>query len=157
MRSRLVVLTLVAACSKPAPPTIVPQKATLTRVDLQGVSLVLELSATNPNASDLTVSDVSSRVVVGKVELGSLNLPKTMTLPAAKTTTLDVPLSVSWPDVAVLAQLAAGGGAVPFTVDGTLDMGGSLLHVGVPFHYEGSVPHDQIVGAALKSIPGLPR
>jgi hypothetical protein len=135
----------------------VPEKVTLTRIDVQGVGLTLDLSATNPNSVDLTVSDVSSRVVVGNEPVGIVNLPKTMTLPSAKTTTIVVPLSVSWPDVAAFARLAASGGAVPYSVDGTLDMGGSLLHVGVPFHIEGSVPYDQIVGSALKSIPGLSR
>lgn len=155
--SALVIVFAATACSKPAPPTLVPEKATLTRVDLQGVGFALELSATNPNSVDLTVSDVSSRVVIGNEQLGILNLPQTTTLPAAKTTRLIVPISVGWPDVAALARLAANGGAVPYSVDGTLDMGGSLLHVGVPFHIEGLVPREQVVGAALKSIPGLPR
>jgi hypothetical protein len=42
--------------------------------------------------------------------------------------------------------------AVPYSVDGKLALGGSLS-VGVPFHLEGTIPHDQIVRAALNSLP----
>jgi len=45
---------------------------------------------------------------------------------------------------------------VPYTVDGKLEMGGSLLHVGVPFRLEGAITHEQIAGALLHSLP-LPR
>jgi hypothetical protein len=89
--------------------------------------------------------------------VGTLSLPKTSTLLAGKTTKIVVPVSVNWPNIAALGRLTAIGNVVPYSVDGTLEMGGTLLHVGVPFHFEGSVPHDQIVSAALNSIPGLSR
>jgi hypothetical protein len=150
-------MALAVGCSKPDPPTIVPEKATLMRIDPQGIELAVELTATNTNSVDLIVSDVSSRIVLGNEEVGTLNLPRTTTLPAGRTTKIVVPISVSWPNVAALARLAAIGAGVPYSVDGTLDMGGNLLHVGVPFHFEGTVPHDQMVRAALTSIPGLSR
>ena len=46
---------------------------------------------------------------------------------------------------------------ISLDIDGTLEMGGSLLHVGVPFHLDGSIPHQQIVGAMVHSMPMLPR
>ncbi|MGH7437925.1 MAG: LEA type 2 family protein, partial [Polyangiaceae bacterium] len=61
-----------------------------------------------------------------------------------------------WTDMGVLAQIAATSGGVPYSVDGTLDMGGKLLQVGVPFHLDGTITHEQIVGAALKSLPMVP-
>ena len=115
------------------------------------------MSATNPNAVDLTASAVSSHVVVDKThDIGTVTLPKAITLPAGTTTHVDVPLALNWSDVGALTQLALSTGAVPYTVDGTLEMGGNLLHVGVPFHFDGTITHAQIVGAVMNSMP-LPR
>ena len=152
----LVVATLAAGCSKPAPPTIAPEKVTVTRLDVTGLALDVSMSATNPNSSDLSASGISSHVVVDKThDVGTVTVPETITLPAGKTTTLDVPLTLKWSDMAVLAQLAVSTGAVPYSVDGTLDMG-NLLHVGVPFHLDGTITQAQIVGAMLNSMPRLP-
>jgi LEA14-like dessication related protein len=145
---------LALACSKPAPPTLTPEKATLTRIDLTGVALDLALSATNPNSSDLTATGLSSHVVVDKThDVGTVTVPKSITLPAGQTTKLDVPVSLSWSEMGLLAELAASKSAVPYSVDGTLEMGGSLLHVGVPFHFDGTISQQQIAGAVMKSLP----
>jgi hypothetical protein len=147
---------LAAGCSKPAPPTLTPEKAVVTRIDAAGMALDVSMSATNPNSVDLTASDVSSHVVVGAHDIGSFTLPRTVTLPAGKTTTLEVPVTLQWADAGLLAQLIAGSGAVPYSVDGKLEMGGALLHVGVPFHVEGTLAREQILTAAMHSLP-LPR
>lgn len=150
----LIVSALAAACSKPAAPTLVPEKIAVTRVDMSGLALDISMSATNPNSVDLTASAVSSHVVVDKThDIGTVTLPQAITLPAGKTTRLDVPIAMNWSDVGALAQLAMSTGAVPYTVDGTLQMGGTLLHVGVPFHFEGTITHTQIVGAMMNSVP----
>jgi len=152
----LVLFTLAAGCSKPSPPTIVPEKVAVTRFDLTGLGLDISMSATNPNSADLTATSVSSHVVVDKThDIGTVTLPEAVTLPAAQTTKVDVPIALTWSDIGVLAQLALTTGAVPYTVDGTLEMGGSLLHIGVPFHFDGTLTHAQILGAAMNSIPGL--
>jgi LEA14-like dessication related protein len=153
----LVLSALAIACSRPSPPTLAPEKITVDRVDLTGLSLDISMSATNPNAVDLTASAVSSHVVVDKThDIGTVTLPKAITLPAGTTTHVDVPLALNWSDVGALTQLALSTGAVPYTVDGTLEMGGNLLHVGVPFHFDGTITHAQIVGAVMNSMP-LPR
>ena len=51
--------------------------------------------------------------------------------------------------------LAQTTGDVPFVVDGTVTIGGSLLSVGVPYHLDGTVTHAQLVSTALRSIPGM--
>jgi LEA14-like dessication related protein len=153
----LVLSTFVAACSKPSPPTLAPEKVSVNRVDLKGLALDISMSATNPNSVDLTASGVSSHVVVdGTHDVGTIALPKTITLPAGTTTRLDFPLALTWSDVGVVAQLALSTGAVPYSVDGTLEMGGSLVHLGVPFHLDGTITHAQVVGAMMNSIP-VPR
>jgi LEA14-like dessication related protein len=157
MRAILLVLsTLVAACSKPSAPTLAPEKVSVNRVDLKGLALDISMSATNPNSVDLTASGVSSHVVVDTHDIGTVTLPKTITLPAGTTTRLDFPLALTWSDVGVVAQLALSTGAVPYSVDGTLEMGGSLVHLGVLFHLDGTITHAQVVGAMMNSI-SLPR
>jgi hypothetical protein len=155
VRTLLLVLSaLAAACSKPSPPTLAPERVAVNRVDMTGLSLDISMSATNPNAADLTATGVSSHVVVEKThDVGTVTLPEAITLPAGKTTRLDVPIALTWSDLGTLAQLALSAGAVPYTVDGTLEMGGSLLHVGVPFHFDGTITHAQIVAAMMNSLP----
>jgi hypothetical protein len=152
----LLALSGFCACSKPSPPTLTPLRASVTGVDALGVRLDLELSAANPNTVDLSARSVTAHVVVDrKLDLGTVTLPDAVTLPAGKSTKLSVPVSVAWTDLGALAQLAASSAAVPFTVDGTVEMGGDLLHVAVPFHIDGSVSHDELVHAALGSLPSL--
>jgi LEA14-like dessication related protein len=147
----------VFGCSKPQPPTITPVAASVTHIDAQGVEFRVELAVANPNSVDLSAREISSRIALNKtLDLGTVRLPKAVTLPAGQTTKIDAPVSVHWANVGALAQLAARGAAVPYSVDGTLDLGGALLQVGVPFHIEGSISRDQMVGATLRSLQGLP-
>ena len=153
-RSLLAALALALGCSKPEPPTLSPDSVAVTRIDMAGIALDLALSATNPNSVDLTASDVTSHLVVGKThDVGTITLPKSITLPAGQTTRLQVPLALRWSDMGLLAQLATTTGAVPYAVEGTLEMGGSLLHVAVPFHVDGTITREQIVGAMMNSVP----
>jgi LEA14-like dessication related protein len=146
-------IVFAISCSKPTPPTLTPERASLTGMDAQGIELSVELSAANPNSLDLVVNEVTTHIVLDKTrDLGTATLAKAITLPASKTTKLDVPVSLKWADVGLFAQLAATSNAIPYSVDGTLALGGSLV-VGVPFHLEGTIPHEQVVRAAVKSLP----
>lgn len=146
----------VLGCSKPQPPTINPERATVTGADAQSVQLDVTLTATNPNSIDLTVQDVTAHVVLGgKVDLGATTVAKEYTLPAGKPTTIDALVSVPWGNVSAIAQLASAP-TVPFTVDGTVELGGSLLHVTVPYHLTGTIAQKQLVAASLRAlVPGL--
>lgn len=145
---------IVGGCSKPAPPTLVPDKVTLTRIDVTGIALDLSLNVTNPNTIDLTTTDVTSHLVVDKThDVGTVTLPDALTLPASKTTRIDVPMTLSWPDMGLLAQLALSNVAIPYAVDGNLALGGSLVQVRLPFHVDGSITRDQIVGAMMNTLP----
>jgi LEA14-like dessication related protein len=158
MRSALPVAFLaLLACSTPQPPTLQPEKVTVTSVDGQAIHLQVTLTATNPNAVDLAVQDVTAHVkVADKIDLGSVTLPKALSLPAGKATSIDAPLTVPWGDVTAFAQLAGAAATVPYTVDGTVELGGSLLHVTVPYHLTGSMTRQQFVSVTLRSlVPGL--
>jgi hypothetical protein len=150
----ILVAALALACSKPAPPTLVPEKVVATRMDMTGITLDIVVDATNPNSSDLSASGISSHLVVDKThDVGTVTVPKAITLPAGKTTKVEVPVSLRWSDLGLLAQLAASTGSVPYSVEGTLEMGGDLLHVGVPFHLDGAITHEQLAAAVMNSLP----
>jgi hypothetical protein len=150
----LVAGVLAVSCSRPSPPTLAPERVSVTSLDTTGIALDLRLNATNPNSVDLTTSGVSSHLVVDKShDVGTVMLPHTIVLAAGKTTSIDVPVALKWTDVALLAQLAMSTGAIPYTVDGSLELGGNLLHVAVPFHFESTVTHAQILAAMMNSLP----
>jgi len=151
-----IALFVTAACEKPAPPTLVPERVRITALSPSRIDLDVRLSVTNPNAVDLVARSLDAHVVIGgKFDVGTVEIPVTTVLPARKTTTLDVPLSVRVADVAPLAELALTHTDIPYTVDGHVELGGELLHVTVPYQLSDSVPRDQIVRAALAAIPGL--
>ncbi len=152
----LTALALATGCTKPVPPTITPERATITGIDPQAIHLDVELTATNPNSVDLPVQGVAAHVLInGNIDMGQIKMAQAVVLPAGKSTKLTAPLVARWTDVGSLAQLAASSPLVPFDVDGTVELGGTALTVSVPFHIRGTITHEQIVGAALRSIPVL--
>jgi hypothetical protein len=154
----LVPALFAVACSRPLPPTIAAERATVTRVDATGIALDVELAATNPNEADLSVRELSAHLVLaGDRDVGTVTVPDAVTLGAGKTTPLAVEVTLKWSDLGMLAPLALTGADVPYSVDGTLSLGGMLRSVGVPFRLNGTIPRDQIIRATIPAIPGLTR
>jgi LEA14-like dessication related protein len=135
-----------------------PKRATITALSISGVSLDVVLATTNPNSFDLTASDVTAHFLLGgNVEVGTATFSQTIVLPASSTKDVDVPLTIRWVNLVPLVQIAESGGpTVPYAVDGSLALGGGLLHIPVPFHIEGSVTREEIQRAVGRSIPALP-
>jgi LEA14-like dessication related protein len=153
----LAALLVLLACGKPELPTLTPVRVRVTSVSAAGIDVIVSLRATNPNRIDLPLRDLSGHVVINKtIDVGTVRVPVPVTLPANQTTDLDVPLSVEWQDLAVLAQLGALSGATPYTVDGDVGVGGDLVNVEVPYHLEGTVTQAQLLRVIKTSIPGLP-
>jgi LEA14-like dessication related protein len=150
-------LTLVG-CSRPSPPTIRPEKVAVTAITETGIELQVELEAVNPNRVDLSARSVTAKVTLnGNYELGTITVPSGINLPAGKPTELDIPLTMKWNDLAALAGLASvKESAIPYTVEGTVTLGGDLIHADVPFRMDGSLAKDQLIAAALRSLPPLP-
>jgi len=147
-----------AACARPEPPTLVAKQATVTGVTLAGVDLRLQVEAHNPNGFDLTARTVTAKVTLdGKYDVGTVTVPSGVTLPAGKSTMLDVPTSVKWTDLSQLVALAAANRPIPFTVAGTAAIGGEKLNVDVPFRIDGTMTPEQLGQAATRSlgIPGM--
>lgn len=154
----ILVASPAVACSKPVPPTIAAERATVASVDAAGIGLDVDLAATNPNSEDLSVRELTAHVVLsGNRDIGTVTVPNTVTLGAGKTTPVAVRVSLKWSDMSTLAPFALAGADVPYVVDGTLSLGGVFQSIGVPFRLSGTIPRDQILRAALPSIPGLTR
>jgi LEA14-like dessication related protein len=152
----LLLVSTAGACSKPDPPKLTPERVTLSGVSDDGVDLQVELSALNPNRVDLSAQSLTVKLSCDGREAGSTTMDHPVSLPAGQTTKLDVPLHVKWAAASTLPSLAATGRDVPYAVDGTVGLGGDLVHVDVPFHMTGTVSKDDLLRAAVRSLPQIP-
>ena len=144
-------------CSKPEPPVITPKEAIVASVSLTGVDFLLHVEAFNPNRVDLSARSVTGKVMLdGKYDLGTVTIGQAVSLPAGARTMIDVPLATKWSDLGALAGLAGTNRSVPYTIDGVETVGGEHLNVDVPFHMTGTITHDQLVKATMRSVPGFP-
>jgi len=148
----------VVACSRPAPPALMVKSGKLANISPAGVGVELTLGAWNPNDVELTAGNIRAHVVLdGRIEVGAATIEQHVSLPAHQTTDLEVSTTIPWADLLPLAQLALGDRRwIPYTVDGTLSLGGELLNVEVPFKNNGNVSREELVRATMNSIPGIP-
>jgi LEA14-like dessication related protein len=153
-----VILFSLVACSRPSPPTLVPKHASVSNISPTGIGFELTLAATNNNDIDLTAGNVQAHVMLDKrIEVGAATVEETVTLPAHQTTELKVASTVPWANVLPLAELVTSDRRwIPYSIDGSLSLGGDLVSVQVPFKIDGNVSHDQLMRATMNSIPGLP-
>jgi LEA14-like dessication related protein len=152
----LLLALLASACSRPDPPTLVPERVQLKAFSTKQIDLDVVLDVTNPNTIDLVARNLTAHVIVGgQFDVGTIQIPVSTVFAAQHTTKLDVPLSVQVNDLAGLATLALTSPQIPYTVDGTVGLGGDLLHVEVPYKLSGSVPREVVVRAVSAAFPGL--
>lgn len=158
MRALILAAALaLAGCSRPEPPTLTPQQAKVTSISPDGLGIQVALEAYNPNSVELAARSMKAKVTLdGKYHVGDVKVATPVKLPAEKRTKLDVPLSFKWTDLSGLVALAAGNKGVPYEVDGTVELGGDSLSVDVPFKMTGTISHDDMVKATLKSLPKIP-
>src|SRR5437899_11169179 len=91
--------SLALACAKPEPPKLVPKSATVTAASLGGIDMRLQMDAFNPNGFDLSAQRVTAKVTLdAKYDVGLVTANTAITLPAGKSTPLDVPIAVTWSD-----------------------------------------------------------
>ena len=151
------VLAVAVGCSRPKPPTITPEKATITSIGSGGIAVLLELSLENPNSVELAGRALTAKVILdGKHDLGTVTVPNGLKLPPGKRTELSVPMSLPWNNLTALLALAGQSRDIPYEIDGTLTVGGETFHADMPFHLTGLLTHQQLVEATVKSLPRLP-
>lgn len=141
----------------PDPPTLVPKSAEVTSVGPQGLGVIVHIEATNPNRIELSAQSMTAKATLGgKWELGTVTIAKPIVLPSHTPTMIDVPMTLPWSDLKTIAAVASAPGLVPYKIDGTVAVGGERLNVNLPFSMTGTLSRDQVIGAALKSIPVIP-
>jgi LEA14-like dessication related protein len=153
----LLAVLLLVACKKPLPPQITVKSGQITRIDPQEIEVLLHIDAFNPNSYKLSVRGITANVVVdGRLDLGTVHIDKPVLIGAGERVPLDVPVASQWKDLPAIAQLAALNKTIPYTVKGTVSVGGESLSVDVPYSFDGTITHEQIVKAAIGSIPKIP-
>jgi LEA14-like dessication related protein len=151
------VLVACSACSKPEPPRLTPLSAKVTAISTQGIDVDVKLQAENPNDSAISAQSLTATITLdGRYVLGTVTVPNRIKLPGHQKTTIDVPVTSRWKDLAGLASLAAAGKDVPYKVDGTVELGGDIVSIAVPFSIAGTVTREQLAQAALSSLPKIP-
>ncbi len=146
-----------AACSKPEPPVLTPEQGRITSVSTDGIGMTARFDAYNPNSIDLSARTVGAHVVLdGNVDLGTVHVPSGVKLPAKKHSTLDVPLSLKWADLGSIARLAMQSRAIPYSIEGDVELGGESFSVHVPYTIKGTITHEQLAAAARSSLPKIP-
>ncbi len=155
----IVFLALSASlgCSKPKAPQLTPKEAVVTSVDVLGFEMRVKMDVYNENDFPLTVRDVAAHVVLnGAQDLGTMKVVEPITLAANTHTLVDVPMTVRWKGALGFASLAQATRPVPYTVDGTANIGGDRLNLQLPFRLEGRITPEQVKEAVTRSLEKLP-
>jgi LEA14-like dessication related protein len=147
---------LAVACAKPKAPQLTPQEVSITAIDTSGLDLRVKMDAFNPNGFAISVRSIAAHVVVNAQDLGSVAATQPINLPANSHTPLDVPMNVKWKGIGSVAVLAQARAPIPYTVDGTANIGGESLNVDVPFKMSGQISPAQLQQAVLKGLQGIP-
>jgi LEA14-like dessication related protein len=146
----------LAACSKPAPPTITSVRPTSIGVTAIGLTVGLELGMQNPNAVPIPLESVQAHVVLdGTLDLGTATVPDEVILAAGQETRTPVSVELPWKDMRQLAHLVASGRDVDYKADGTVALGGKLLNVSVPFVMAGTITREDLARGAMQGLPRL--
>ena len=152
-----VVALVCAACKKPLPPKLTPKEARVTAVSARGIDVLVKVEATNPNNITLSARSVTGKAKLdGRFEMATVTIDKPVVLPPNVPTMIEAPMTLPWADLTALQVLAQSAKPVPYTVEGTVAVGGESFNVNVPFTVSGTITREQIAAAALKSVPGLP-
>jgi LEA14-like dessication related protein len=164
LRMRFSILLVAAlpimACSEatePLHPTTTPERVSLTKISPAGIELLVEVAVDNPNPIDLEARSVSAKVVIdGKHDLDTVEIPHEIELPSDQRTHLAVPMQMNWKDATVVTVLVALNRTVPYDVDGSVSLGGDLVHVSVPFHMSDVMTQEQLLKAVTNPPPPGP-
>lgn len=142
------------ACNKPEPPTLTPEAAKVKAVGPKGVELELTIEVDNPNAVPLRARSVTADVTVGgSVRLGEVTVEAPLKVPAKKSGTVTAPLELDWQNAAAIAVLAATRETIPFTVEGTANVGVGEVRFDVPFKTDGKLTRAQLMSLGAGAVP----
>jgi hypothetical protein len=159
MRTWIVALILsvtLVACTKPSPPTIRPERAEFLNAGPGAVMVRVHCQAHNPNKIPLPVRSVDAKLSLAGNPLGNVTGSSLATLAPETDTPAAFDLTVPWSNLAPALTAAGGGDEVPYTVEGTAWFEAAGLKFGSSFKTDAKLKKSELIGAALRSLPGLP-
>src|SRR5690348_10601201 len=83
------------SCSKPQPPQLTPQSATVLAVRPTGIDVRVQLDAYNPNRIPLAAQSVQAKLTLAhQYDVANVTVPSAVSMPAQQHTTLATDLSL---------------------------------------------------------------
>lgn len=155
-------LLLVAGCEKPKPPTLKPESALVKKVHAAGVDIDLTIDAQNPNKVPLFARKITATVKLDdSIDLGEVVVDTKVKIDPESNGKITAPLSLKWGDVKAVAMLATQKEVIPFTVEGTAEVGVERAHFDVPFKTQGTLTRQELMTLGVNALPfqiptGLP-
>ena len=151
----LAAFLLIAACSKPKPPTITPKSAQVLSVGGTGLTLAVTFDVTNPNRFPLVVHAVDGRFLLGEgagLELGKAHAQPASSIPAGGTSTVTSQIAIAWTNLAALTPFMLSPAAVPYRFEGNATLGGESLNVSLPLALTGELTRAEMIGVGLSGL-----
>jgi LEA14-like dessication related protein len=146
------VLSLLAACSKPQPVQVTPRTAQISWLAPTGVGVAISLDVHNPNEFSITASDVNGVFELKDgTELGRGTATTAFTVPGGATVPLGAELRMSWTNLAAFGPYALSLQPLPYRIRGRARVGGKDLRLELPFSIEGQLTPEQVIQATLQS------
>ena len=147
----MVVILLLAACSKPKPPELEPRSARVSAIKPESVELTLVLDAHNPNSFPVVANRVTASFELQDGSpLGRGESSEAFTIPAQGDAQISAKLDVRWNSVAALAPYALAAKPLPYRLRGSARLGGETVNLDVPFSIDGQLTPEQVIQAGLR-------
>jgi hypothetical protein len=159
MRNLFVLLMLllsIVACSRPAPPTLTPERAEVVSGSPSGLVIRVHCQAHNPNSIPLPIRSVDGNITIGGSPLGGVSTTSMNTLAANADTPVSFDLSVPWANVAPVLISTTASEEVPYVVQGTAQFEALGIKLSSPFSTQGKLRRAELVNAVARSLP-IPR
>jgi LEA14-like dessication related protein len=155
-----IIALLTTGCFRPDPPTIKPDKATVSSISSESLVIRIRMKAYNPNSYDLTGKSLTGQIVINKnIDLGEVTVPTKTTLPSKKWVSIEANLKAKMGGVGQVAALAAMNSEVPYVVSGNVVLDGKFSDISVPYKTSGKISQAELIKMGVKgglpSIPGL--
>ena len=144
-------LVVLSGCIAGSLPTVRTDRIDVNEVGLQGLALGVRLIATNERHSDtIRIDALRVHVTVADQDLGQVDVAESWDLPPNQPVAMETEVMVPVMDLPSLA-LAAAQGPVPYHLTGRAH----VENVGwtVDFEYDGVVPQEQLLDAAVPALP----
>ena len=122
------------------PPTVTVERATVAALDVEGATVRLDLTLTNPNGVAFEVARAGWRLEVEEHEVSEGELPGGLAIPARGTVPFAATVRVKWADVTHLVERVRRQEQVAYRVSGTVGVATPVGLMDLAFKHAGTLP-----------------